>query len=34
MREHDSKDETDSFMRIATDVIFMQMPAKSGIKKI
>ena len=33
MREQESKDETDSFMKIATNIMFTQMSAKEGIKK-
>ena len=33
MREQESKDETDSFMKIATNVMFTKMYAKAGIKK-
>ena len=34
MREQDSKDEIDSFMKVATDVMFKKMSAKSGTKKL
>ena len=33
MREQESKYETDSFMKLETDVMFTQMSAKSGINK-
>ena len=33
MREKESKYETDSFMKVATDVIFTQISEKAGIKK-
>ena len=33
MREKESKDKTDSFMKVATDVIFKKLYAKAGIKK-
>ena len=33
MREQYSKDEIDSFMKVATNVIFLQISEKLGIKK-
>ena len=33
MREKESKYETDSFMKVATDVIFTQIYEKAGINK-
>ena len=33
MQEQDSKDDTDSYMKVATDIIFTQMSEKAGIKK-
>ena len=33
MREQQSKDYTESFMKVATDFMFTQMSAKTGIKK-
>ena len=33
MREQESKDETDSLMKIAKTVMFTKMSAKIGIKK-
>ena len=33
MRGQESKYETDSFMRVATDVMFTQISAKEGIQK-
>ena len=33
MREQESKDETDSLMKIAKTVMFTKMSAKLGIKK-
>ena len=33
MREQESKDETDSFMKIAKNIMFTQMSAKVGINK-
>ena len=33
MREQESKYETDSFMKVATNVMFTQMSEKAGIKK-
>ena len=33
MRGEQSKDNTDSFMKVAIDVMFMQMSAKAGINK-
>ena len=33
MREQESKYETDSFMKVATNVMFTYMSEKAGIKK-
>ena len=33
MREQESKDETDSFMKVATEVVFTQISEKVDIKK-
>ena len=33
MREQDSKDNTESFMKVATIFMFTKMSAKAGIKK-
>ena len=33
MREQKSKDDTDSLMKVATDVMFTQMSEKAGINK-
>ena len=33
MREQESKDDRDSLMKVATDVMFTKMSAKSGINK-
>ena len=33
MMKQESKDETDSFMKIETDFMFSKMSAKAGIKK-
>ena len=33
MREQESKYETDSFMKVSTDVRFMKIYERSGIKK-
>ena len=33
MREQESKDEIESFMKIATNVMFTKISSKAGIKK-
>ena len=33
MRKQESKDDTESFMKVAKNVMFKQMSAKAGIKK-